>query len=352
MSRVVLEPAFTAVGCNVVSSCLEWGPSFAAFGAGNAVALFSLEKNAVVATLGGAGEAIHKVRWLSERTLFAVCNKGLLVIELEPGRRVDEAVVTFKTVQVGEGQQFHGLSVVADARGKGEALVVLVGTHVVSFQYRLEKEVHAIVSIAHSLCHSTATRMCEQLPEVLPLPARQLSECTAAALLPRLKVALVAVGGADRRVHLYLDDKRQGLCYVSWLEGHQDWIRDLSFSVEAETGDLLLASCSSDSFMRLWRVARFVEAPGAGVGAVQESENRQKIVFAANDHKGNAPLFAASLDALLVGHSHFVHSVAWSKDGKNLISASMDKTMIVWEKDPEDQIWVRPIARIYFCAFS
>ena len=173
----------------------------------------------------------------------------------------------------------------------------------------------------------------------MALAARQLSECTAAALLPRFKVAVVAVGGADRRVHLYVDDARKGLCYLAWLEGHQDWVRDLNFCTEAESGDLLLASCSSDHFVRLWRVARFVGG-GAAQGAVQESEQRQKIVFAVNDHKGNAPQFAASLDALLVGHSHFVHSVAWSADCKNLISASMDKTMIVWEKDPEDQVWV------------
>ncbi len=136
MQRCLFEPAFIAVGCNVVSSCLAWGARFAAFGAGNAVALFSPEKNAVVATFSGAGAAINKVRWLDETTLFAVCNKGLLVIELDPGRRLDEAAVTFKTVAAGEGQQFHGLSVVPNARGRGEALIVLVGTHVVSFQFR------------------------------------------------------------------------------------------------------------------------------------------------------------------------------------------------------------------------
>jgi elongator complex protein 2 len=322
--RTVFEPSFIAVGCNVVSSCLAWGARFAAFGAGNAVALLSPEKNAVVATFSGAGAPIHKVRWLDETTLFAVCNKGLLVIELDPARRLDEAAVTFKTVVAGEGQQFHGLSVVANARGKGEALVVIAGTHVVSFQY------------------SAASRACTQDEEgIAALAARQLSECTAAALLPRFKVAIVAVGGADRRVHLYVDDGRKGLCYVAWLEGHQDWVRDLAFCSEPDTGDLLLASCSSDHFVRLWRVARFAGGKTAGEqGAGQESEDRQKIVFAVNDHKGNAPQFAASLDALLVGHSHFVHSVAWSSEGKNLISASMDKTMIVWEKDAEDQVWV------------
>lgn len=131
----------------------------------------------------------------------------------------------------------------------------------------------------------------------------------------------------------------QGLQYVAWLEGHQDWIRDLSFCQEEASGDVLLVSASSDYFIRLWRIARKEVVAGVP-GSFEDSENRQKLVFVARDDGGNVPMFSVSLDALFVGHSHFVHSVGWSADGTRVVSASMDKTMIVWEKDPEEQVWI------------
>ncbi len=134
--------------------------------------------------------------------------------------------------------------------------------------------------------------------------------------------------------------KKKGLQYIAWVEGHQDWIRDLSFCQDAMTGDVLLASASSDTFIRLWRIARKESMEVEVAGSVQEAESRQKIVFVARDHGGNVPMFSVSLDALFVGHSHFVHSVCWSADGRHVVSASMDKTMIVWEKDAEEGVWI------------
>jgi hypothetical protein len=358
MKRVLsFETALIGVGANLVSSCLSWAPSsvgsdsLAAFGAGSCVALFSLEKNAIIATFcASTGGEVNKVRWLDHSTLFACTNKGLLVVELDAQGRLDKAKTRFEAISISVEQQFHGLCLVPDARGKGESLVVLSGTHVVSFVF----------------CAKMST--CVMLDDPIPLVARQLSECVSGSLLPRSKIAIVAVGGADRRVHLYVDEERkvcvcvcvcffffliffkkmQGLQYVAWIEGHQDWIRDLSFCEDGMTGDVLLASASSDTFVRLWRISRREQHVVATnvLSSVQEAESRQKIAFVVRDDSGNAPVFAVALDALFVGHSHFVHSVAWSRDGKHVVSASMDKTMIVWEKDPDEVF-----AFLFFCIF-
>lgn len=40
------------------------------------------------------------------------------------------------------------------------------------------------------------------------------------------------------------------------LSGHSDWVRDVQFVCEREEGDLLLASCSQDTSIRLWRISQ------------------------------------------------------------------------------------------------
>lgn len=49
--------------------------------------------------------------------------------------------------------------------------------------------------------------------------------------------------------------------------------------------------------------------------------------------------FGVSLEALLIGHEDWVHSIAWQPLGKDeqgrpsLLSASMDRTMAIWRPD-------------------
>ena len=325
MSVAIATPYFVGVGCNLETSCLAWGTSLVAYGCGNSVALYSPQTNSLLGTFAGASSPITNVAWVQDDVLVASCNDGLLVVHLGLGGEencVLNAQVAFERVGQPGAQHFHGVCVVHDARGPGESLIVMAGSHLASFLY------------------SSSTRSCVSL-KCLMLPPRQMSECVAGAILPLSKIAVVAVGGADRKVHLYVDDNHAGLAEITWLEGHQDWIRDLAFTKDPDTEELLLASCSSDSFIRLWRIARFLDAPAEpAVSDLQESERRQRVVFAVNDGKGSVPRFTGALDALMIGHAHWVQSVCWSSDARSLISASMDKTMIVWEKDPDEGIWI------------
>lgn len=184
---------------------------------------------------------------------------------------------------------------------------------------------------------------CVLASQPLVLSSRHISECCSGALLPHCPNSVVAVGAADRRIHLYVDDARDGLQYVCWLEGHHDWVRDLSFTSDEDSSDLLLASASLDSFTRLWRISRYAHAAEkeretSSSSSVEGSEKKQRVLFALSDFEGNVPRFSAGLDALLVGHSHWVQSVRWN--GGRIVTASMDKTMIIWEKDEEDGVWI------------
>uniref|UniRef100_A0A3P9AJK8 Elongator complex protein 2 n=1 Tax=Esox lucius TaxID=8010 RepID=A0A3P9AJK8_ESOLU len=143
------------------------------------------------------------------------------------------------------------------------------------------------------------------------------------ALLPGSRVPVMACGGDDSRIHLYVKGNGQFKEVLS-LQGHEDWIR----GVEWTYGDLLLASCAQDCLIRVWKLV-------AKSGAEDASS-----------------LFAVTLETVLAGHENWVYGVHWQlpviKGGRpqqslSLLSASMDKTMILWAPEEGSGVWVEQV---------
>lgn len=102
------------------------------------------------------------------------------------------------------------------------------------------------------------------------------------------------------------------------LGGHDDWVRGLDFIQHGD--EYLLASSAQDAFIRVWKMTSLV-----GV---------EKRSF--------------TLESVLSGHDNWVYSVQWSQFNSNgcssslqLLSSSMDKTMILWEL--RDAIWTEHV---------
>jgi elongator complex protein 2 len=62
-------------------------------------------------------------------------------------------------------------------------------------------------------------------------------------------------------------------------------------------------------------------------------------------------------DALLIGHEDWVHSISWQqpivKDGVyhqplSIVSASADKSVVVWKPDPVNAIWINDVRPFVF----
>lgn len=123
--------------------------------------------------------------------------------------------------------------------------------------------------------------------------------------------------------------------------------------------DLLLASASQDSYVRVWRISPSTDGalkPGRTLSFTERALRQSRFLFslpapaaaaAAVDAAGPASYWEAKLDALLTGHDGWVYSVRWQpcKAGEPqplaLLSASMDRTMIVWSPDPAGTgVWI------------
>lgn len=95
-----------------------------------------------------------------------------------------------------------------------------------------------------------------------------------------------------------------------------------------ERGDLLLASASQDSFIRLWRIT--------------QSESVASITDAPSFQNNNCN-YVVNLESVLAGHEGWIYSVNWSPTCLQLLSSSLDKTMIIWECDPQIGLWLERV---------
>uniref|UniRef100_A0A8C7ZUC9 Elongator complex protein 2 n=1 Tax=Oryzias sinensis TaxID=183150 RepID=A0A8C7ZUC9_9TELE len=156
-------------------------------------------------------------------------------------------------------------------------------------------------------------------------------------------VPILACGGDDSQVHLYLLHGER-LQKAMTLKGHEDWVRGVEWV--STRGELLLASCSQDSLIRVWRLTAksSTDTPTEDDHAIIKMK---EDVFEVDDE-----VFSVSLETVLAGHENWVCGVHWQppvyKDDElqqsaRLLSASMDKTMIIWAPEDGSGVWVEQV---------
>ncbi|KAF5899130.1 elongator complex protein 2 isoform X1, partial [Clarias magur] len=162
------------------------------------------------------------------------------------------------------------------------------------------------------------------------------------SLLPGSRVPILACGGDDSKVHLFVQINGQ-FQKVLVLQGHEDWVGGVEWATKE--GELLLASCSQDCLIRVWRlvVKCDTHAKAAAEGTIRMKED----VF-----ETEGKMYAVSLETVLAGHENWVYGIHWQpsfiKGGTleqplSLLSASMDKTMILWGPEEESGVWVEQV---------
>ncbi|KAL3269365.1 hypothetical protein HHI36_008437 [Cryptolaemus montrouzieri] len=137
---------------------------------------------------------------------------------------------------------------------------------------------------------------------------------------------ILAVSLDDSSIRLFLEDdtsQELNLKPAAKLKGHEDWICGLDFTRDG--GDLLLASSSQDNFIRIWRMTR---------------QEKSALNSSAVNMKTSKWNFKIYVESILIGHEGWVYSVSWNPINNTLLSASWDKTMVIWEFDKEHNLWL------------
>ncbi|KAH0500295.1 Elongator complex protein 2 [Microtus ochrogaster] len=146
------------------------------------------------------------------------------------------------------------------------------------------------------------------------------------------------------------------------LQGHEGPVYSVHAVYVSDPPDVvhsLIASAAADSTVRLWS-KKGSEVPVLSCGADdckvhiavqrdgQSCEERVSVASVVD----TSITCAMALETLLAGHENWVNAVHWQppfyKDGVlqqpvRLLSASMDKTMILWAPDEESGIWLEQV---------
>ncbi|KAI9356210.1 quinon protein alcohol dehydrogenase-like superfamily [Zopfochytrium polystomum] len=209
----------------------------------------------------------------------------------------------------------------------------------------------------------------------------------ALAFLPDSKIPVLISGATDHKVSVYIQDDRMHFRRSVQLIGHTDWVRSMDVVTYTATsqnqlllagsfndGDLIVATGSQDRYIRLWKISGVeitnpqtldgFDPPESGFDSALEmlkalvgedggEDGRQLSTKAHLVEARNRKKYMIMFDALLIGHDDWVHSVAWEPARMNLegayhqplslVSASADKSVIIWRPDRRNSVWVTDV---------
>ncbi|CAL1288982.1 unnamed protein product [Larinioides sclopetarius] len=156
---------------------------------------------------------------------------------------------------------------------------------------------------------------------------------------------IMALSIDDAKLHLYVQDNQGHFIPAVKLIGHEDWIQSIDI-LKDDKGDLLIASASQDSYIRIWKISSHLPE-----NQCSKIDSMALNVDATTFQSCFGETYSVSLESILSGHENWIYSVRWKYfehafnvclDGNilQLLSASMDKTIIIWEFDTSSNIWL------------
>ncbi|XP_053099846.1 elongator complex protein 2 isoform X2 [Hemicordylus capensis] len=311
---------------------VSWGRGgLLAFGSCRSVILYNPQKRKVVGTLNGHTERVNCVQWIHR-------NDGSYEAQLISGGS-DKLLIIWET-------RNEELVNCIRLEGHTESICALDAIYLSN-----ESPSEASVLVASAASDSTVRIWSKQRTEVKCLQTLLFGNGfvmdVSLAFLPGTDVPVLACGADDCKIHVYVQQAGQ-FQKTLLLHGHEDWIRGVEWAIFDE--DLFLASCAQDCLIRIWKMHQtsslLVEIQDDN--AVRLKEN----IFTVKKNSGSDASFSVLLDSVLAGHENWVYAIHWQpsffKDGRmeqpmRLLSASMDKTVILWAPDDESGVWLEQV---------
>ncbi|ENI09019.1 hypothetical protein COCC4DRAFT_186282 [Bipolaris maydis ATCC 48331] len=328
-----VSPEFIATGGNRNPAAADWddaGLQFLAFGADNNIALWDPQDEAlrgVHAILSGHTKPVNSVKFFptqSPDVSVLLSGSADNTIRIWRGRR-DERFECLKTIS--EHQQ--PVTRIATVTGSD------------TFATGSSDGTVKIWRLTHSLDFAS---IAVDIVQTITLSPKYFPLNLALAKLDESSTVL-AVAGTRTTIQIFVSQDSQFQLSAT-LTGHEGWIRALAFTKETAdpNSDLLLASASQDKYIRLWRLHRGDELPAASTALNDPALGGMGKSLSNKAHWISSPTSKHSItfEALLLGHEDWIYQASWRhRDGKlQLLSASEDNSLSIWESDPTSGVWV------------
>ncbi|XP_010479387.1 PREDICTED: elongator complex protein 2 isoform X1 [Camelina sativa] len=353
-TKVEAKRVFIGAGCNRVVNNVSWGASgLVSFGAQNAVAVFCPKTAQILTTLPGHKAAVNCTHWLPS-SKFAFKAKNLDRHYLLSGDS-DGIIILWELSTLHNNQQWRHVLQLPLSHKKGVTCITaymvsetdamfasassdgVVNLWDVSFPAQSSEECKVVC--LDSICVDTKAIVTLALAELPQNPGR----------------FALALGGLDNKIKLYSGERTGKFTSVCELKGHTDWIRSLDFSLplhitEQTTDCIMLVSSSQDKVIRIWKLV-LVGDVGSWRREITLASYIEGPVFISG-----TSTYQISVESVLIGHEDWVYSVEWeppvinSIDGRlvnhqplRILSASMDKTMMIWRPEKKTGVWVNVV---------
>jgi elongator complex protein 2 len=110
-----------------------------------------------------------------------------------------------------------------------------------------------------------------------------------------------------------------------------------------------LATVSQDKTVRVWRINTSFDLsaqqpPDDGTFKQKQVTFPASSLLAGSNDRSSPITVAVSLESVLAGHEGWVYGVRWARasmsDKLILLTASVDKTLVVWEEDADAGLWL------------
>ncbi|GMY18455.1 elongator complex protein 2 isoform X2 [Fagus crenata] len=364
--EVELKRIFIGAGCNRIVNNVSWGAcDLVAFGAQNAVAIFSPKTAQILTTLPGHKAAVNCTQWLPSNK-FAFKAKQLERHFLLSGD-ADGAIILWE-FSILEGKWRYVLQA-PQSHKKGVTCItgiMLTETEAIVASTSSDGTVHVWEVLFPSITGGDCKLLCL---ESLFVGSKPMVALSLAELPGNTGHIVLAMGGLDNKIHLYCGERTGKFLRACELKGHTDWIRSLDFSLpictNGEAKSILLVSSSQDKGIRIWKLAL-----RSSLGSTQDAYRKEGSSLASYIEGpvlvAGSSSYQISLESLLIGHEDWVYSVEWqppstgSVEGiayyqpQSILSSSMDKTMMIWQPEKTSGIWMNvvTVGELSHCALG
>lgn len=313
-----LTLAYVGSGCNKSAHIMDWNANnFICFGSCNFVATYNASSGKIIGNLVTHSDKITCVKWIK----YSTEDKNELISGSADGK------VFVSSLQFQSGI-FNTSSV--ELIGHRESILSVEGIY---------RRNYCDTVVATTASDNTVRIWLRSTKENVFSCCKLISTglgfalCLSMVQVPNNFVTLLALGTDAPELLLYsIGQLESETSYLTKASGHEDWIRSVDMAV-FENEDILIATSSQDMMIRISKLSlKSSDLPSESFSLKKEEVHIGPLIY------------FLSLETVLFGHEGWVYSVNWSpnvgSEGLSLLTASFDRTLIIWKPCPDSGVWL------------
>ncbi|XP_014288786.1 elongator complex protein 2 [Halyomorpha halys] len=312
----LITASYISSGCNKSPQILDWGENnLICFGVCNAVAVYDPLECRIISTLSEHTDKVNAVKWIrgkfgaKNELVSASTDSKVIVWHLNLEKKLSYEVKCTLSGHKGSVHSVDGRS------NETKTVIASAGSDNTIRIWQRSNEDNFVCL------------------KVIDL-GRSIAFCLEILEIQNIESFLLAFGTDVPELVFYsVGDSPEATNALVKVHGHEDWIRSISMKY-LKNGDIFVASSGQDMTVRILRLSQNNTDNNSDEFYVKKDE------FLLENHK-----YYLSLETVLFGHEGWVYSVDWCSEAASdsdcrLLTASFDRTVVIWKPCSVSGVWI------------